>query len=98
MAGTPPAGHSRIVVKYVTELLDNASSSQISLSFWTFVNIFGLHKIRPRAALGNTASHFAVRVTGVQRRPGNSSELSKVFLEFIRVDVIQLCVPLSSRN
>lgn len=69
------------------------------LSIWPFLNIFGfLHTIIPRVALGNPASHFAVRVTHVQRRSRNLSELSKVFLEFIRVHAIQLCVPLSSRN
>ena len=69
------------------------------LSICPFINIFGLlHTIIPRVALGNPASHFAVRVTGVQRRRRTSSELRKVFLEFIRVHVIQPCVPLSSRN
>ena len=93
---------SRTVVKFV---VGNTSMRCLTmplqlrfLSNWPFINIFGLlHAISPRVALGNPASHFAVRVTGVQRRLRNSSELSKVFLEFIRVHVIQLCVPLSSR-
>jgi len=71
---------SRIVVKFVE---GNTSMRCLTmhlhrrfLSIWPFINIFGLlHTIIPRVALGNAASHFAVRVTGVQRRRRNSSEL-----------------------